>query len=193
MKSGVSLFLWDCYWGQNKRQEAIMTPVTICELRLTSDCFFLKLAKLVYHSVTFSVLKVATGSANLSDLRSIHSAIVLYRNAISLLYDTYFSGDLQVIEGLLMKDFSLLDGLYRELSTAVGELMSDYSVMEGYSNIADELKEKLDDNTREVDKLRNLYRYIYVFVFLFQDNSLVRRGGYFLVQQPLHCWKLSDV
>ena len=105
-------------------------------------------------------MKVATGSANLSDLRSIHSAIVLYKNVISLLYDTYFSGDLQVIEGLLMKDFNLLDDLYKELSTAVGELMSDYSVMEGYSDAADELKEKLDNNTREVDKLRDFYRYL---------------------------------
>ena len=120
----------------------------------------------------FSVLKVATGSANLSDLRSIHSAIVLYKNAISLLYDTYFNGDLHVIEGLLMKDFSLLEGLCKELSTAVGELMSDYSVMEGYSNIADELKEKLDDNTREVDKLRDLYRYLFgMYVFSFFRTS----------------------
>ncbi len=138
---------------------------------------------------------MATGSANLSDLRSIHSAIVLYRNAISLLYDTYFSGDLHVIEGLLMKDFSLLDGLFKELSTAVGELMSDYSVMEGYSNIADELKEKLDDNTREVDKLRDLYRYLFAgHVILFQDKSLVRRGGYFLPQSldpPLFLHALS--
>lgn len=110
---------------------------------------------------TWFVLKVATGSANLSDLRAIHSAIVLYKNTISLLYDAYFSGDLQVLDGLLMKDFSLLDGLYKELNTAVGELMSEYSVMQGYSNKADELTEKLDDNTREVDKLKDHYRYLF--------------------------------
>ena len=108
------------------------------------------------------VLKVATGSANLSDLRAIRSAIVLYKNAISLLYDAYFSGDLQVIDGLLMKDFSLLHGLYNELNTAVGELMSEYSVMQGYSNKADDLMEKLDDNAREVDKLKDHYRYLTV-------------------------------
>lgn len=111
------------------------------------------------------VLKVATGSANLSDLRAIHSAIVLYKNAISLLYDAYFSGDLQVIDGLLMKDLSLLDGLYNELNTAVGELMSEYSVMQGYSNKADELTEKLDNNAREVDKLKDHYRYFYSACF----------------------------
>ena len=114
------------------------------------------------------VLKVATGSANLSDLRAIHSAIVLFKNAISLLYDAYFSGDLQVIDGLLMKDFSLLDGLYNELNSAVGELMSEYSVMQGYSNKADELMEKLGDNGREVDKLKEHYRYLFTVHFSFQ-------------------------
>lgn len=106
-------------------------------------------------------MKVATGSANLSDLRAIHSAIVLFKNVISLLYDDYFSGDLHVIDGLLMKDFSLLDGLYNELNTAVGELMSECSVMQGYSNKADELMEKLDHNAREVDKLKDHYRYFF--------------------------------
>lgn len=114
------------------------------------------------------VLKVATGSANLSDLRAIHSAIVLYKNAISLLYNAYLSGDLQVIDGLLMKDFSLLDGLYNELNTAVGELMSEYSVMEGYSNKADELMEKLNDNAREVEKLKDHYRYFFIMHVSFQ-------------------------
>lgn len=113
-------------------------------------------------------LKVATGSANLSDLRAIHGAIALYKNVVSLVYDAYFSGDLQVIDGLLMKDFSLLDGLYNELNTAVGELMSECSVMQGYSNQADELMGKLDDNAREVDKLRDHYRYFFTVHASFQ-------------------------
>jgi len=117
-------------------------------------------------------LKVATGSANLSDLRAIHGAIALYKNVVSLLYDVYFSGDLQVIDGLLMKDFSLLDGLYNELNTAVGELMSECSVMQGYSNQADELMGKLDDNAREVDKLRDHYRYFFTVHASFQITIL---------------------
>ncbi|KAJ7372928.1 MutS protein 1 [Desmophyllum pertusum] len=106
--------------------------------------------------------RVATRAASLSDLRSIHSAIVLYKNIISLLYDTYFNGDLHTIDELLMKDFSLLDGLYKELDTAVGQLVSDYSVMEGYSNTVDEISDKLNNNTREVDELKHLYRYLLV-------------------------------
>ena len=113
-------------------------------------------------------MKVAIGSANLSDLRAIRSAIVLYKNAISLLYDAHFSGDLQVIDGMLMKDFSSLDGLYNELNTAVGELISEYSVMQGYSNKADELTEKLDNNAREVDKLKDHYRYFFTVHVSFQ-------------------------
>ena len=114
-------------------------------------------------------LKVATGSANLSDLRAIHSAIALYKNVVFLLYNAYFSGDLQVIDVLLMKDFSLLDGLYNELNTAVGELMSEYSVMQGYSNKADKLMEKLDDNIREVDKLKDHYRYFFTVHVIFKS------------------------
>lgn len=59
-----------------------------------------------------------------------------------------------------MEDFSQLDHLYTELDTAVGQLISDYSVMEGYSNTADEVKEKLDQNSREVEELRDLYRFV---------------------------------
>ena len=59
-----------------------------------------------------------------------------------------------------MEDFSQLDGLHTELNTAVGELISEYSVMEGYSNTADEIKEKLDHNAREVEELRDQYRYV---------------------------------
>jgi len=102
--------------------------------------------------------RVATGVANLSDLRSIHGAIVLYKNILSLLYDTYFNSNLQAIDHLLMEEFNQLDGLFTELDTAVGQLISEYSVMEGYSNTADEIKERLDDNATQVDELRDLYR-----------------------------------
>lgn len=61
-----------------------------------------------------------------------------------------------------MEDFSQLDNLYTELDTAVGQLISDYSVMEGYSNTADEVKEKLGQNSREVEELRDLYRFVTV-------------------------------
>ena len=101
---------------------------------------------------------MATGVANLSDLRSIHGAIVLYKNILSLLYDTYFNSNLQAIDHLLMEEFNQLDGLFTELDTAVGQLISEYSVMEGYSNTADEIKERLDDNATQVDELRDLYR-----------------------------------
>ena len=104
------------------------------------------------------IFKVATGVANLSDLRSIHGAIVLYKNILSLLYDTYFNSNLQAIGHLLMEEFNQLDGLFTELDTAVGQLISEYSVMEGYSNTADEIKERLDDNATQVDELRDLYR-----------------------------------
>ena len=59
-----------------------------------------------------------------------------------------------------MEDFSQLDNLYTELDTAVGQLISDYSVMEGYSNTADEVKEKLGQNSREVEELRDIYRFV---------------------------------
>lgn len=85
--------------------------------------------------------------------------MVLYKNILSLLYDTYFDSKLQAIDHLLMEEFSQLDGLFTELDTAVGQLISEYSVMEGYSNTADEIKERLDDNGREVERLRDLYRY----------------------------------
>lgn len=85
--------------------------------------------------------------------------MVLYKNILSLLYDTYFDSKLQAIDHLLMEEFSQLDGLFTELDTAVGQLISEYSVMEGYSNTADEIKERLEDNTREVERLRDLYRY----------------------------------
>ena len=109
------------------------------------------------HTILF---KVATGIANLSDLRSIHTALVTYKNILLLLYNNLFDSNLNVIEDLLMRDFSQLDGLFTELDNAVGQLISDYSVMEGYSNTADEVKEKLDQNAREVEELRNLYRFV---------------------------------
>ena len=58
-----------------------------------------------------------------------------------------------------MEDFSQLDNLYTELDTAVGQLVSEYSVMEGYSNTADDIKERLEGNTRQVEELRDVYRY----------------------------------
>ena len=108
------------------------------------------------------LLKVATGIANLSDLRSIHGALVTYKNILLRLYDSHFHSNLHVIDHLLMEDFSQLDNLYTELDTAVGQLISDYSVMEGYSNTADEVKEKLGQNSREVEELRDLYRFVTV-------------------------------
>lgn len=62
-----------------------------------------------------------------------------------------------------MKDFSLLDDLYRELDTAVGKVESDHTVMKGYSNKADEIKEKLCKNMKQVEKLRDVYRYFSEF------------------------------
>lgn len=62
-----------------------------------------------------------------------------------------------------MKDFSLLDDLYRELDTAVGKVESDHTVMKGYSNKADKIKEKLCKNMKQVDKLRDVYRYFSEF------------------------------
>ena len=108
------------------------------------------------------MFKVATGIANLSDLRSIHGALVTYKNILLRLYDSQFGSNLHVIDHLLMEDFSQLDNLYTELDTAVGQLISDYSVMEGYSNTADEVKEKLGQNSREVEVLRDLYRFVTV-------------------------------
>lgn len=106
----------------------------------------------------FFIFQVATGIANLSDLRAIHGALVIYKKVLSHLYDTHFDVNLQPIDHLLMADFSLLDGLYNELNTAVGQIISEHSVMEGYSNTADEIKERLNNNTRQVEELRDLYR-----------------------------------
>lgn len=102
--------------------------------------------------------RVATGVANLSDLRAIYVALVIYKNIISLLQDNLFNSNLQTIDHLLMEDFSQLDNLYTELDTAVGQLVSEYSVMEGYSNTADDIKERLEGNTRQVEELRDVYR-----------------------------------
>ena len=121
----------------------------------------------------YVILKVATGVANLSDLRAIHGAIVIYKNIVSLVHNSYFDANLRVIDHLFMANFDQLDGLYNELDTAVGQIVSENSMMEGYSNTADEIKDKLDENTREVEELRDLYRYalkkwsfiIYLFIY----------------------------
>lgn len=114
---------------------------------------------LYYHDlIVFFIIQVATGIANLSDLRAIHGALVIYKKILSHLHDSHFDVNLQPIDNLLMEDFSLLDGLYNELDTAVGQIISEHSVMEGYSNTADEIKERLNENTRQVEQLRDIYR-----------------------------------
>ena len=112
-------------------------------------------------TVFATFFKVATGVANLSDLRSIHGAMVIYKNILSLLHDTYFHSNLHTIDHLLMEEFGELDSLYTELDIAVGQLISDSSVMQGYSNTADDIKDKLEENARQVDGLRDRYRYHY--------------------------------
>ena len=119
---------------------------------------FLFICLYYHHLIVFFIFQVATGIANLSDLRAIHGALVIYKKILSHLYDTHFDVNLQSIDHLLMADFSLLDGLYNELNTAVGQIISEHSVMEGYSNTADEIKERLNNNTRQVEELRDLYR-----------------------------------
>ena len=112
-----------------------------------------------YCGIIFVVFKIATGVANLSDLRAIHGALVIYKNILSLLHDSFFDSNLETIDHLLMEEFSQLDSLYAELDTAVGQLVSEYSVMEGYSNTADEIKDRLDENATQVEELRDVYRY----------------------------------
>ena len=131
----------------------------VCLFQITCFRLFLLTLPDIFHVF---LLKVATGIANLSDLRSIHGALVTYKNILLRLYDSHFGSNLRVIDHLLMEDFSQLDNLYTELDTAVGQLISDYSVMEGYSNTADEVKEKLGQNSREVEELRDLYRFVTV-------------------------------
>ena len=58
-----------------------------------------------------------------------------------------------------MEDFSLLDDLYKELDTAVGKVESEHTVMKGYSNKADKIKENLYENAKQVHELKDVYRY----------------------------------
>ena len=106
------------------------------------------------------LFKVATGCANLSDLRSIHGSISLYNTLLSLIRDAYVTGSFTAIDNLLMEDFDSVNILYNELDSAVGHLISDTSVMDGYSDTADEIKEKLEENGKEVEELKRLYRYV---------------------------------
>ena len=87
--------------------------------------------------------------------------MVIYKKILSLLHDTYFNSNLHTIDHLLMEEFGELESLYTELDIAVGQLISDSSVMHGYSNTADDIKDKLEENGRQVDGLRDLYRYRY--------------------------------
>lgn len=143
------------------------TELDVIQLRLNAVEFFsinrplaeeLRKNLKICPDIERKMQRVATGVANLSDLRAIHGAIVIYKNIVSLVHNSYFDANLRVIDHLFMADFDQLDGLYNELDTAVGQIVSENSMMEGYSNTADEIKDKLDENTREVEELRDLYR-----------------------------------
>ena len=101
---------------------------------------------------------MATGIAGLSDLRAIWNSLRLYRTIMSLLESSHHSGPRDAIEELLIKDLHSLDHLMEELDHAVGQLTSEYSVMEGYSNTADGIREQIQYNGNKVAELRALYR-----------------------------------
>ena len=57
-----------------------------------------------------------------------------------------------------MEDFEELRELQIELDQAVGELTSKHSVMEGYSDTADVIRDRIAQNEQEVANLRQEYR-----------------------------------
>lgn len=64
----------------------------------------------------------------------------------------------QAIANLLVEDFDELHELQCELDQAVGELTSKHSVMEGYSDTADHIRDSIAQNEQEVVNLREEYR-----------------------------------
>ena len=57
-----------------------------------------------------------------------------------------------------MKDFESLQGLHDELDRSVGELTSEYSMMEGYSDNADDVQRKIVENGQKVQELKEIYK-----------------------------------
>jgi chromosome segregation ATPase len=93
----------------------------------------------------------------LGDLRSIRNSIFLYSNVLSILKSS--PEEIDAISGLLVNDFEELGELQNELDQAVGELTSKNSVMEGYSDTADDIRDRIAQNEREVAQLREHYRW----------------------------------
>lgn len=118
--------------------------------------FSVAIVKQLIYTVYTVVFKVATGTAELGDLRSIRNAIFLYSNILSILKASPTRTD--AISDLLVGDFEELSELRNELDQAVGELTSKHSVMEGYSDTADDIRERIAQNEKEVAQLREEYR-----------------------------------
>ena len=66
--------------------------------------------------------------------------------------------DVEAVSSLLINDFESLEKLRDELDRSVGELTSEYSMMEGYSNNADDVQKRIDENGEKVQQLRESYR-----------------------------------
>ena len=64
----------------------------------------------------------------------------------------------KAVSNLLMKDFESLQGLHDELDRSVGELTSEYSMMEGYSDNADDVQRKIVENGQKVQELKEIYK-----------------------------------
>ena len=84
--------------------------------------------------------------------------MILYRKILHLLSTSYSHGPRDAVDVLLMDDLGSLDDIMEELDNAVGQLTSEYSVMEGYSHTADEIRAKIEENGKKVTELKALYR-----------------------------------
>ena len=104
--------------------------------------------------------QIATGLAGLSDLRSIRNSLILYQKVLDLLSPRFSTKcrNVEAVSSLLINGFDGLEELRGELDRSVGELTSEYSMMEGYSDNADEIQKRIVANAEMVQELRDTYK-----------------------------------
>ncbi|XP_048588429.1 DNA mismatch repair protein MutS isoform X2 [Nematostella vectensis] len=103
--------------------------------------------------------KVATSMAGLADLRLIRDSIIIYSNIRDLLRSSIAHESISVIGLLRALDYEAMEGLRTKLEQAVGHVESvEASVLEGYSDEADEIRAKIGENEQQVKDLMESYR-----------------------------------
>lgn len=114
----------------------------------------------VLNSIYLFNSQIATGLAGLSDLRSIRNSLILYQKVLDLLSISFSTKcrNVEAVNSLLINDFERLEELRNELDRSVGELTSEYSMMEGYSDNADDVQKRIFANAEKVQELKETYK-----------------------------------